>query len=180
MHSLGKLREAARQVLAPVGAGAAVMTILGVTALLPGGVVVSTPSTRLAPSQSAMATSAMTAVAQSHSAPTTKSAAKAASSTTTPQNKAAKRGLLSHVLTDPRCASTPKTGATSGQAGVNCSYNAGTPALVVRVPVPNNPTQLHYVGLTSDKVDCRKLPNTPVARCVEQQQPSQPIGRTPR
>jgi len=51
-------------------------------------------------------------------------------------------------------------------------------ALVVRVPLPNNPTDLHYVGVTSDKVDCSKLPKTPVARCVEQQNPSTSVSRS--
>ena len=182
MHSLGKLRDAARQVLAPVSAGAAVMSILGVTSLFPGAAHSSTPaSPRLAPSQSAVATSAITDVPKAHAGSTLASSSHAAAKPSTSAPKHASKHNLGTLFTTPVCAQTVKTRATSGEAGLNCApYNAGTPALVVRVPLPNNPTQLHYVGLTSDKVDCRKLPDTPVARCVEQQHPSKPIGRTPR
>ena len=65
----------------------------------------------------------------------------------------------------------------SGEAGLNCGYDANTPALVVRVPLPKNPTKLHDVGVTSDKVDCSKLPKNKVARCVQQQNPSTSVSR---
>jgi hypothetical protein len=62
------------------------------------------------------------------------------------------------------------------QAGVNCKYDPTTPALVVRVPLPKNPTNLTYIGITSDKVDCTKLPKNRIARCVQQQHPTTSVS----
>jgi RNA polymerase sigma-70 factor (ECF subfamily) len=183
MHSLGKLREAARQALAPISAGAAAISILGVTSLFAGGGVhvPGAPSVRLAPSQSAVATSALSSASQAHQAVTKASGTTPATASSSPAATSKAKHNVGALLSQPVCARTVQTHQTSGTAGLNCApYDAGTPALVVRVPLPGNPTQLKYVGLTSDKVDCRKLPDTPVARCVEQQHPSQPIGRTPR
>ena len=180
LHNLGRIREAARQVIAPATAGAAAISIFGVTTLFTGGPHSHAPTVRLAPSQSAAATTAAALAAQKASLPNAAPAAPTAPAAAAGGGggSGGQHTGLSHVINTPICAHTAKTGATSGTAGVNCAYNPTTPALVVRVPLPDNPTQMTYVGVTSDKVDCRKLPKTPVARCVEQQDPSAPVSRT--
>jgi RNA polymerase sigma-70 factor (ECF subfamily) len=175
VHNVSRLRDVARQILAPAGAGAAAISILGVTTLFGGGAHhLTTPAVNLAPSQSAVATSRLPSTT---SGPSATAAALATSGGATPPSSTAHAGhpfgFLNH-----QCARTPKTGETSGRAGLNCHYDSTTPALVVRVPLPNNPTGLHYVGITSNKVDCRKLPKAPIARCVQQQNPSTSVSRS--
>ena len=180
LHNVGRIRDVARQVLAPATAGVAALSILGVTTLFVGGPHRSGPAVRLAPSQSAAATSAMP-VAPGEPAPRAAVPPKTAAGTAgggAGSHSGGNSGSLKTLLFGPKCAHTAKTRATSGTAGVNCGYNPTPPALVVRVPLPNNPTSLRYVGVTSDKVDCRKLPATPVARCVEQQHPSTSVSRS--
>src|SRR3954469_2887450 len=180
LHGLGRLRDVARQAAAPASAGAAAISILGVTTLFVGGGgphAVGAPAIRLAPSQTAAAVQRVAA------APRTAKAA-SASPTSTATTFAAGgsaagggRHILGNLVGGSHCAHTAKPGATSGQAGLNCGYDAKTRALVVRVPLPENPTKLEYLGVTSDKVDCTKLPKTPVARCVNQQNPSTSVSR---
>jgi hypothetical protein len=154
---------------------------MGVTSLFAGGGGThhsQPPAIRLAPSQSAAATTAIT------SAPKARAlrAASSPTSTTVAATGGATTGGgkgLTHLFSSSTCAHTAKTGATSGQAGVNCApYDSNTPALVVRVPLPDNPTNLKRVGVTSDKVDCSKLPKNRVARCVQQQDPSNSVSRS--
>jgi RNA polymerase sigma-70 factor (ECF subfamily) len=172
LHGLARLRSAARQALAPVAAGAAAISILGVTTLFVGpggGAPVRHPAIQLAPSQSAAAqlarpTSTGGAVAAGHTGAAASTVAAAAS-----------HGGSGHAtpVVRPVCAGTAKNGASRGQVGINCTApDPSTPVLVVAVPLPNNPTKLTYVGVTSDKVDCSKVPNLRIARCAPQQDPS--------
>src|SRR3954452_3773988 len=57
LHDVGRIRDVARQVLAPAPAGVAALSIRGVTTLFVGRPHRSGPAVRLAPSQSAAATS---------------------------------------------------------------------------------------------------------------------------
>src|SRR3954453_18943236 len=149
LHGLGRLRDVARQAAAPASAGAAAISILGVTTLFVGGGgphAVGAPAIRLAPSQTAAA------VQRVADAPKASKAAAPASPTSTATTLTAGgsaggggRHVLRNFVGDSRCADTPKTGATSGQAGLNCSYNSHTKALVVRVPLPDNPTKVQYL-----------------------------------
>lgn len=179
LHNVGRLRDAARQVVAPASAGVAALSIFGVATFFTGGAPQQSthPALRLAPSQS-------TSVSLPAAAPTQPkpgAAAPSAGPTATSATAGAggrQRGLGS-VLTQKHCARTAKTGATSGRTGLNCApYDPTTPALVVRVPLPaNNPTGLQYVGVTSNKVDCKKLPKNRIARCLQQQDPSTSVSR---
>ena len=178
LHGLARLRDAARQAFAPVTAGAAAVTVMGVAALFIGGGAGAgqrPPAVFIGPSQTASATTSAAAVAGPSSAAGT-AAPTATGSSASVGGSGGSHGL-SHPLRTPVCARTARTAATSGQAGVNCHYDSGTPALVIGIPVPNNPTRVKHIGVTSDKVNCRKVPNTPVARCVQQDQPSTTVSR---
>src|SRR4051794_4458294 len=130
LHGLGRLRDVARQAAAPASAGAAAISILGVTTLFVGSGgphAVGAPAMRLAPSQTAAA------VQRVAEAPKASKAAAPASPTSTATTLTAGgsaggggRHVLRNFVGDSRCADTPKTGATSGQAGLNCSYNSHT------------------------------------------------------
>jgi RNA polymerase sigma-70 factor (ECF subfamily) len=172
MHSLAKLRHAARHALAPATAGAAALSILGVTSLFGGGGehLSQAPALRLAPSTSTAAqvplarTTRSSAAPHAAASPTSTAVASTSGTTTGTRHKRKTIG--------------PRTcmGGSSRQAGLNCNYDPGTPALVVRVPLPKNPTNLTYVGVTSDKVDCTKLPKNRIARCVDQEHPTTSVS----
>jgi RNA polymerase sigma-70 factor (ECF subfamily) len=176
LHSLGKLREAARQVLAPAASGAAALTIMGAAAVFvgPGGTGSphSAPAVAISPSQTASTTGSPAAKPMykpSFAAPT--QAGTPSASTTT---SSAPRSGLSRVILGPKCVSN----ASGTKTGINCAApDPRVPVLVIHVPLPVNPTNTE-VGVSSDKVDCTKLPNTPISRCVKGTHPSPPV-RTP-
>ncbi|MFL6238391.1 MAG: RNA polymerase sigma factor [Actinomycetes bacterium] len=179
LHGLAKLRHAARQAVGPVAAGTAAMSILGVTTFFLGAGATHQPARppRLLPSESTAATQTVRAAPPTVAHGATNGGPGGGGGGKVTGGPHRGNGPVITLITGHHCARDPRTGATSGQAGVNCHYNPTTPAVVVRVPLPNNPTGLDYVGLTSDKIDCRKLPRNRIARCVDQQQPSTSVSR---
>ncbi|MDX6287749.1 MAG: hypothetical protein QOG53_3234 [Frankiales bacterium] len=176
LHSLGKLRSAARQAMAPAATSVAALTIIGASAVFIGPATVDgsrgTPTVAISPSQAASeAAKATTSVPQAPVATSTH-----ATPTAVPTTSNAPRRLLPHV-DENGCVDN--TGARAGtKTGVNCVPPDPTvPVLVIGVPVPVNPTNKE-VGVSSDKVDCTKVPNTPVSHCRKGPQQPPPV-RTP-
>jgi RNA polymerase sigma-70 factor (ECF subfamily) len=174
LHSLGKLREAARQVLAPAATGAAALTILGAAAVFVGpggpGETQRAPAVAISPSQTASTT-------------TSPAAQSLAPSSTAAPSQGSTPGATSTTPAGPRRGLPPIAGPcidnqSGTKTGINCvAPDPTVPVLVIHAPLPVNPAGKE-VGVSSDKINCTKLPNTPVSRCVKGTQPSPPV-RTP-
>jgi RNA polymerase sigma-70 factor (ECF subfamily) len=181
---LGKLRAAARQSLAPAASSIAALTIIGATAVFiaPGthNGAGRTPAVAISPTQAAASSPGATAKVAGSTAGAGALAAHAGGG-----SGAGGHGPTRYDVGDlangipPTCVNNKGTRSDT-KTGVNCAPPDPTaPVLKIRVPVPKNAVIGRHIGVTSDKIDCRKFPNTPISHCVKGTQPSPAPVRTP-
>jgi RNA polymerase sigma-70 factor (ECF subfamily) len=184
LHYVDKLRAVAKQSLAPAATSLAALSVIGAAAVfvMPGGGTGTQriPAVAISPTHTAAAattTTGVTATPSHGGAP--KLAASAAGGAsgggTGPTHHDV--GDLIGKAAPHRCVRNQGSRADT-QTGINCAAPDPTaPVFVVRVPVPKNPVISREVGISSDRVDCRKLPDSTISRCVQGSQT--PPARTP-
>ena len=159
---LDRLRRLAGKAAAPAAIGAASLGLIGGT-LLPWS---SSPGTQVAPDRAVVvaaqdvvqpgAAAFPVSVAPADSAPA------AGASRRAPDRAAPEvTTIIEDVGVRDQCHSA--AGARAG--GMACSP-AEDPALMVSVPLPDNPSDIGQVGLESNKVDCSALPQLPFTQCT--------------
>jgi RNA polymerase sigma factor (sigma-70 family) len=153
-----RLRSAATRVTAPAALGAVALGLVGGALHSPlfGPPAGPVGTVQAVVSRSAVQATAIRAVGVAHPAATGPSHEAGVPAPT--HRRATHPSLLERAPTSTSCVRASSRGYAGGDSCVGGGHGS---RLWVNRPLPDNPTGAHYVGVESDRIDCRSVPTAP-------------------